>query len=108
MPRPRISTACTASMAVDPTEPASGKPYPYPPVSHEPRIQELHDAFVREGLHPFPLPLGVLLTEENGKPLHSSACVRCDAFDGFPCLVNGRPMRRSSASIRHSAIAMLR
>ena len=29
-------------------------------------------------------------TEENGKPLHSSACVRCDAFDGFPCLVNGK------------------
>src|SRR4029077_5500750 len=47
-------------------------------------------AFMREGLHPFPLPLGILLTEENGKPLHSSACVRCDAFDGFPCLVNGK------------------
>ena len=41
----------------------SSKPYAYPPVSHEPRIQELHDAFVREGLHPFPLPLGVLLDE---------------------------------------------
>ena len=75
---------------VDPTDPPSSKPYRYPPVSHEPRIQELHDAFLREGLHPFPLSLGILLTEENGEPLHSSACVRCDAFDGFPCLVNGK------------------
>ncbi len=75
---------------VDPTDPPSSKPYAYPPVSHEPRIQELHDALARAGYHPFPLPLGVLLTEKDGKPLHSSACVRCDAFDGFPCLVNGK------------------
>ena len=42
------------------------------------------------GHHPFPLPLGILLDEENGKALHTSACVRCAAFDGFPCLVNGK------------------
>ena len=45
---------------------------------------------VREGYHPFPLPLGILLDEENGKPAPHSACVRCDAFDGFPCLTNGK------------------
>src|SRR5213080_5612742 len=27
----------------DPTEPWASAPYPHPPVSHEPRIQELHD-----------------------------------------------------------------
>ena len=43
-----------------------------------------------KGCIPFHCLSGVLLTEENGKPLHSSACVRCDAFDGFPCLVNGK------------------
>ena len=75
---------------VDPTDPPASRPYPYPPVSHEPRIQELHDALEREGHHPFPLPLGMLLDEKNGKPLHTSACVRCDAFDGYPCLVNGK------------------
>src|SRR5207253_10196130 len=46
---------------IDPTDPPSSKPYRYPPVSHEPRIQELHDALVRVGLHPFLLPLGILL-----------------------------------------------
>jgi choline dehydrogenase-like flavoprotein len=32
----------------------------------------------------------MLLDEKNGKPRHTSACVRCDAFDGYPCLVNGK------------------
>ena len=75
---------------VDSTDPPSSRPYPRPPVSHEPRIQALYDALKREGYHPFPLPLGVLLDEENGRPTHTSACIRCDAFDGYPCLVNGK------------------
>ena len=53
---------------IDPTEPFASAPYRYPPVSHEPRIQELHDDLIRLGHHPFPLPLGILLEEENGKP----------------------------------------
>jgi len=74
----------------DPTEPPASKPYPYPPVSHEPRIQELCDALSREGYHPFPQPLAILLEEQDGSPTPRSACVRCDAFDGFPCLTNGK------------------
>ena len=75
---------------VDPTEPPASAPYRHPPVSHEPRIQELAAGLSALGYHPFPLPLGILLDEENGKPTHRSACVRCAAFDGFPCLVNGK------------------
>ena len=75
---------------VDPTEPPASASYLYPAVSHEPRIQKLHDDLEREGFHPFPLPLGVLLDEENGRPKHNSQCIRCNRFDGFPCLVNGK------------------
>ncbi|MFZ0879290.1 MAG: GMC family oxidoreductase [Candidatus Acidiferrales bacterium] len=75
---------------IDPTEGPASAPYRHPPVSHEPRIQELCDDLQRCGHHPFPLPLGILLDEQNGKALHTSACVRCAAFDGFPCLVNGK------------------
>ncbi|MGH9718061.1 MAG: GMC oxidoreductase [Candidatus Acidiferrales bacterium] len=75
---------------IDPTEGPASAPYRYPPVSHEPRIQELYNDLQRGGNHPFPLPLGILLDEKDGKPLHASACVRCAAFDGFPCLVNGK------------------
>src|SRR6185312_3889307 len=57
----------------DPTEPPASKPYAYPPVSHEPRIQELCDALVREGLHPFPQPLAILLDEADGEPTVASA-----------------------------------
>src|SRR4051794_16271591 len=71
----------------DPTEaPASG-PFPYPAVSHEPRIQQLHDDFVKTGHHPFHLPVGVDLDESDPE---GGRCVRCDRFDGFPCLTDGK------------------
>ncbi|MBP2308555.1 transposase InsO family protein [Azospirillum melinis] len=47
----------------DPTEPPCADPYPYPPVSHEPRIQELSDDLMRAGHRPFPLPVGIRLDE---------------------------------------------
>ena len=75
---------------VDPTEPPASRPYLHPPVSHEPRIQELYDGLRTLGYHPCPLPLGILLDEAEGKPKSHSACIRCDAFDGYPCLVNGK------------------
>ena len=74
----------------DPTEPPASQPYRYAPVSHEPRLQQLSDALTGEGLHPFPLPLGILLDEHDGVPRRTSPCIRCDTFDGFPCLVNGK------------------
>jgi choline dehydrogenase-like flavoprotein len=46
--------------------------------------------FARQGLKPFHLPLGILLDEKHGKPTPTSICIRCDAFDGFPCLLNGK------------------
>ncbi len=74
----------------DPTEPPWRKPYAYPPISHEPRIQELFDGLEREGHHPFHLPVGVLLDEKDGMALPHSPCIRCNAFDGYPCLTNGK------------------
>ena len=74
----------------DPTEPPSSKPYAYAPVSHEPRIQQLFDGLKREGHHPFHLPVGVLLDEKDGRVSPHSPCIRCNAFDGYPCLTNGK------------------
>jgi choline dehydrogenase-like flavoprotein len=72
---------------VDPTEPPASAPYAYPPVSHEPRIQELADDLRRMGLHPFPLPVGIMLDESNAE---KSRCIRCATCDGFPCLVDAK------------------
>ena len=74
----------------DPCEPPSSTPFPYPAVSHEPRIQRLHDSLKEKGLSPFHLPLGILLDEQDGQVTPTSICIRCDAFDGFPCLLNGK------------------
>ncbi len=74
----------------DPTEPPASKPYSCPPINHEPRIQELFDGLKRTGHHPFHLPVGVLLDEVGTTPRPDSACIRCDAFDGFPCATNGK------------------
>ncbi len=69
----------------DPTEPPPGKPFPHPPVSHEPRLQQLAEDFKAHGLHPFHTPLGVML---EGKHPRTSPCIRCNTCDGFPCLVH--------------------
>jgi len=69
---------------VDPTDPPAGAPYPHPPVSHEPRVQQLSDDFARLGRRPFHVPLGVMLDEKNPQ---KSRCIRCETCDGHPCLV---------------------
>ena len=74
----------------DPTEPPSSGPFPHPAVTHESTIQTLHDTLSDRGLRPFHLPLGILLDERDGKATPTSTCIRCDTFDGFPCLLNGK------------------
>jgi choline dehydrogenase-like flavoprotein len=74
----------------DPTDPPASRDYAYPPLSHEPVLQELHDKLARAGYRPFPLPIGILLDEKDGVRLHTSQCIRCDTFDGFPCLVHAK------------------
>ena len=71
----------------DPTEPPCSAPYPFPAVSHEPRIQQLSDDLAKAGLHPFHAPCGILLDESN---MPFSKCVRCNNCDGFPCLVHAK------------------
>jgi choline dehydrogenase-like flavoprotein len=71
----------------DPTDPPASGPYPHPPVSHEPRIQQLSDDFARHGLKPFHVPVGVMLDEKNRR---ASKCIRCNTCDGFPCLVDAK------------------
>jgi choline dehydrogenase-like flavoprotein len=72
---------------LDPTEPSAGEDYPYPAISHEPRIQEIHDSLQGEGYHPFYLPLAIKLNEVNRR---LSTCIRCNTCDGFPCLVDSK------------------
>jgi len=71
----------------DPTEPPASAAYPFPAVSHEPRIQQLSDDLEAAGLRPFHAPCGVRLNEAD---MPHSHCVRCATCDGFPCLVQAK------------------
>ena len=71
----------------DPTEPPASAPYPCPPLSHEPRIQQLFDDIAAAGYHPFPAPAAIMLDESN---MAYSTCIRCQTCDGFPCLVHAK------------------
>lgn len=71
----------------DPTEPWASAPFPYPAVSHEPRIQRLHDGLESLGHRPFHVPVAVMLDERNPR---ASRCIRCGTCDGHPCLVNAK------------------
>jgi choline dehydrogenase-like flavoprotein len=72
---------------VDPTEGSWSRQYPWPPVSNEPRIQQISDELGRAGYHPFPAPCGILLNEAD-RP--ASVCIRCSTCDGYPCLVHAK------------------
>src|SRR3954451_22847644 len=71
----------------DPTEGFRSKPYPWPAVSHEPRIQQLSDDLEKAGYHPFHAPCGILLDEADR---NRSACIRCTWCDSYPCMVHAK------------------
>ncbi len=90
----------------DPTEPWRSAPFPHPAVSHEPRIQQLHDDLERAGHHPFHLPVGVDLDESDPE---AGRCVRCDRFDGFPCLTDGKAdahVRCVRPALEHAGVTL--
>ena len=68
----------------DPTEGHWSRQYPWPAVSHEPRIQEIADALAAGGYHPFHAPCGILLNEADPP---KTTCIRCATCDGYPCLI---------------------
>ncbi len=71
----------------DPTEAHRDRAFPYPKLSHEPRIEEISKELKTLGLRPFHLPIGVKRFEDS---LRQSPCLRCETCDGFPCAVNAK------------------
>lgn len=67
----------------DPSEPPRSNPYPFPPVPHEPAIQELSNSLKKQGLNPFYMPMSIDLRE-------GGRCIRCKTCDGFPCKVDAK------------------
>jgi len=68
---------------VDPTEAPRG-PYPYPPVPHADGMARIVEQLRVLGLHPSPLPLGLL------KPGEENGCILCNTCNSFPCRVESK------------------
>ena len=68
---------------IDPTEPPRG-PYPYPPIAHAPGMARLVADLERLGLHPSPLPLGLMNPGEPG------GCILCNTCNSFPCQLHAK------------------
>jgi len=63
---------------VDPTEPTRA-PYPYDAIPHAPQMAAIVEKLREQGLHPSPLPLGLLrVGEEDG-------CILCNTCNSFVC-----------------------
>jgi choline dehydrogenase-like flavoprotein len=71
----------------DPTEAEASAPFPFPPISNEPCVQELWEGLSAAGCRPFSLPVGVMLDERTP---HLSRCIRCSTCDGYPCLLDAK------------------
>ena len=68
---------------LDPTEPPRG-PYPHAPIPHAPEMAGIVDRLRAQGLHPSPLPLGLL------RPGEPDGCILCDTCNSFPCRLHAK------------------
>jgi choline dehydrogenase-like flavoprotein len=93
---------------VDPTEPPRG-PFPYEAIPHSPGMAEIVQGLRRQGLHPSPLPLGLL------KPGEPGGCILCNTCNSFACKLHAKSeadvccvrgaIRRSNVTLWTNAFA---
>jgi choline dehydrogenase-like flavoprotein len=72
------------ALGEDPTEPPHADPYPFPSVPHAPGMARLAERLRAQGLHPSPLPLGLINV---GEP---DGCVLCNTCNSFVCRIHAK------------------
>jgi choline dehydrogenase-like flavoprotein len=68
---------------LDPTDPPRG-PYALAPIPHSPGMAAIVDEMRDLGLHPSPLPLGLIRPGEPG------GCLLCNTCNSFPCRIHAK------------------
>jgi choline dehydrogenase-like flavoprotein len=79
---------------VDPTEGARG-PFPYDPIPHAAGMEEIVAKLRQQGLHPSPLPLGLL------RPGEIDGCILCNTCNSFACKIHAKS-EADVCCIRHA------
>src|SRR5581483_4782632 len=67
----------------DPTEPPRSRPYPHPPLPHEPLLAQIETRLRAAGLKPFPMPSAIDFGDDG-------RCCRCANCDAFPCMIDAK------------------
>lgn len=67
----------------DPTDPPRG-PFPYDPIPHAPAMAAIVEQLRGMGLHPAPLPLGLI------RPGEADGCQLCNTCNSFPCRIHAK------------------
>ena len=86
----------------DPTEPPRG-PYPYPPVPHSEGMTAIVEGLRQQGLHPSPLPLGLM------NPGQPGGCILCNTCNSFPCKLQAKSDAEVcgiQAALRHATVTL--
>jgi len=73
----------------DPTEPPRAEPFPHAPIPHAEGMSAIVAQLRQQGLHPSPLPLGLI------NPGEPDGCVLCNTCNSFPCKLH----RKSDAEV---------
>ena len=68
----------------DPTEPPHAAPYPFPAVPHAPGMARIAERLRGQGLHPSPLPLGLI------NPGDPTGCRLCNTCNSFVCRIHAK------------------
>ena len=80
---PNVSTTCTGGTASIPPSPHAGR-FPIPRSRTRHRCRPSSRRFRTQGLHPSPLPLGLIRPGEPG------GCVLCNTCNSFPCRIHAK------------------
>jgi choline dehydrogenase-like flavoprotein len=72
--------------ADDPTRPPRSAPYPHQPPPLTRISRRFRDSALELGLHPFPIPLAINFSRNNGRP----ACDLCRQCDTYACAVEAK------------------
>ena len=68
---------------IDPTEPPRA-PFPYAAVPHQPEMAAIVEKLRDQGLHPSPLPLGLMRVGED------DGCILCNTCNSFVCKLHAK------------------
>ncbi len=90
--------AVRGDVGADPTEPPRG-PFPFPAVDHSEGMSAIVARLRAQGLHPSPLPLGLL------RPGEAGGCALCNTCNSFPCRLHAKSEAHVCCVIPATAMA---